>query len=540
MKKILLFTSLAALFITGSAYAQTVTNLTGVTQIEMYGSKGAFALKNGGLYHFGANTFRDGEKRVVDGYATDGSDYAAFIPPEFQSGLLDFSIGTPGSGLAAGIKEGGRLVIWEDVACLQTGEFAYNLPRPFPTDWESGVTDVACDNSWFYYIKDGAVHYVGDASPGAIGSPHNLPPETQSNMVSVETDRRGNYCGLNSSGGAVIWGLHKDPSAVPAHLQSGCTDIDAAAYVAVVKDGAVHLFSNPPSEVASVPLEAQSGVVQVEIGDGIILARKTDGRVIGWGDNIYFCHQPPAAAQNAIYIETHGLASMAVRADGEIVVWGVSHFFSPISPEIHSRVLDVAAGHHHSLALTSWGKLFAWGNNNHGQTDVPIGVEWRVPIGTIRHSTIFSGKTRFGIYPTLPVIAGGGSHSLGIDTSGRVRSWGALDQSTVPATATNCVAVDAGTDFSMALTADGQVLSWGSIPQEEVPAAATNCVMIAAGYTHALALTADHTVLGWGDGSGGKLDGISELSNIHFIGAGEQGSIFVDSCVWHHRCRDKF
>ena len=91
------------------------------------------------------------------------------------------------------------------------------------------------------------------------------------------------------------------------------------------------------------------------------------------------------------------------------------------------------------------------------------------------------------------------------------------------------MAVDAGTDFSMALTADGQVLSWGSIAQQEVPDAATNCVMIAAGYTHALALTADHTVLGWGDGSGGKLNGISGLSNIESIGAGEAGSVFVNS-----------
>ena len=55
-------TSLTALLITGIATAETVTNLTGVTQIEMYNSHGAFALKNGGLYHFGTNTFREREK----------------------------------------------------------------------------------------------------------------------------------------------------------------------------------------------------------------------------------------------------------------------------------------------------------------------------------------------------------------------------------------------------------------------------------------------------------------------------------------------
>ena len=62
-------TSLTALLLVGIATAQTVTNLTGVTQIEMYDNNGAFALKNGGLYHFGTNTFRNStENRVVDGY----------------------------------------------------------------------------------------------------------------------------------------------------------------------------------------------------------------------------------------------------------------------------------------------------------------------------------------------------------------------------------------------------------------------------------------------------------------------------------------
>ena len=275
-------------------------------------------------------------------------------------------------------------------------------------------------------------------------------------------------------------------------------------------------------------------MVQVEIEANVVLARKADGSIIGWGhDNEYFAHQPPAAAQGAIDIDLYSdsqIAAMALRADGEIVVWGIRYHVSKIEPEIHSRVLAVAAGHHHSLALTSWGELLAWGKNSHGQTDVPAGIEWRVPIGSIPHSEEFSlGSRIFRTYPTLPVIAGGGSHSLGIDASGQVRSWGALDQSTVPAAATNCVAVDAGTDFSMALTADGQVLSWGSISQQEVPAAATNCVMIAAGYTHALALTADHTVLGWGDGSGGKLNGLDGLSQIDAIGAGELGSVFVNN-----------
>ena len=127
------------------------------------------------------------------------------------------------------------------------------------------------------------------------------------------------------------------------------------------------------------------------------------------------------------------------------------------------------------------------------------------------------------------MIAGGGNHSLGIDASGQVHSWGGSSiKARYPPPPPTAWRLDAGTDFSMALTADGQVLSWGSIPQADVPADATNCVMIAAGYTHALALRADLTVLGWGDGSGGKLDGLSGLSQIQSIGAGERGSICVD------------
>ena len=99
---------------------------------------------------------------------------------------------------------------------------------------------------------------MGQPNPGL--EQHQIPPEALQNMASVNIGGI-NYCGLTTSGGAVVWGNNLDPSHVPAHLQSGCTDIDVDTYAAAVKEGAVHLFSNPPSVVASVPPEAQSGVV---------------------------------------------------------------------------------------------------------------------------------------------------------------------------------------------------------------------------------------------------------------------------------------
>ncbi|MGA2279766.1 MAG: immunoglobulin domain-containing protein [Verrucomicrobiota bacterium] len=132
--------------------------------------------------------------------------------------------------------------------------------------------------------------------------------------------------------------------------------------------------------------------------------------------------------------------------------------------------------------------VVAWGNNDHGQTNVPVDAT------------------------NVMAIAGGGYHSLALQTNGTVVAWGANDfgEANVPADLTNVVAIAAGYVHSLALQANGTVVAWGagtnntgSFPaygQAIVPADLTNVVAIAAGFFHNLALQANGTVVAWGAG----------------------------------------
>ncbi len=90
----------------------------------------------------------------------------------------------------------------------------------------------------------------------------------------------------------------------------------------------------------------------------------------------------------------------------------------------------------------------------------------------------------------------------------RVFAWGDshFGLNTVPAAATNAVAIAAGFSHNLVLGADGTVVAWGDSSQGQltVPEEATNVVAIAAGSNHSLMLRADGRVFARGDDSYGQ------------------------------------
>ena len=75
-------------------------------------------------------------------------------------------------------------------------------------------------------------------------------------------------------------------------------------------------------------------------------------------------------------------------------------------------------------------------------------------------------------------------------------------QTSIPASARNCVAIAAGEEHCLALTAEGRVVAWGNndVGQTSVPVAAlTDVVKIAAGFFSSIALKKDGTIITWGD-----------------------------------------
>ena len=89
---------------------------------------------------------------------------------------------------------------------------------------------------------------------------------------------------------------------------------------------------------------------------------------------------------------------------------GYNDFGQTNVPPGLSNVVAIAGGGYHSLALQSNGTVVAWGYNSYGQTTVPPGLS------------------------NVVAIAAGGWHSLALQSNGTVVAWGdnASGQTNVP------------------------------------------------------------------------------------------------------------
>lgn len=133
-------------------------------------------------------------------------------------------------------------------------------------------------------------------------------------------------------------------------------------------------------------------------------------------------------------------------------------------------------------------------------------------------------------------VAAGGTHSLALRPDGRVLAWGnfSFGQTNVPSTLTNAVAIAAGFQHSVALRSNGTAVVWGNILSP--PATATNLSAIAAGWFHALGLRSNGTVVAWGAGTTigsspnfGQSIVPTGLSNVMAIAAGDYHSLALRS-----------
>jgi hypothetical protein len=168
------------------------------------------------------------------------------------------------------------------------------------------------------------------------------------------------------------------------------------------------------------------------------------------------------------------VASASARLGvGEVAGWGALKQ-NVVAPDL-TNIQAVALGHGHGVALRRTGEVIAWGSNDHGQTNIPVGV------------TNVSG------------IGSGFAHSLAV-VNGHVVAWGETNagQCQVPGDLTNVLQVAGGQDYSVALTSDGRIVTWGTGTAASAPGI-SNAVSIAAGWYHGLALLTDGSVTAWGE-----------------------------------------
>jgi hypothetical protein len=160
------------------------------------------------------------------------------------------------------------------------------------------------------------------------------------------------------------------------------------------------------------------------------------------------------------------------------------------------------------VTIPDW--IYGWGNNDSSQLNLAPDTN-------------------------ITAVALGGQHTLVI-ARGRVGGWGdnGYGQITIPASATNVVAIATGYRHSLALKADGTVVGWGDNGYGQATGVAngpsgivtigsqalTEVVAMAAGQYHSLALKADGTVVVWGRNNYGQLNVPAGLSGINLLGVG--------------------
>jgi trimeric autotransporter adhesin len=255
------------------------------------------------------------------------------------------------------------------------------------------------------------------------------------------------------------------------------------------------------------PPSTLGNVTAVAVGGAHSLALRTDGTVVGWGDNSFGQIGIPPGVTNIMAIAAGQHHSVALRRDGNVFAWGRSDNFQQTTVPLHSNVIAIAAGANHSLAVQTNGVVIGWGRNDDGRATAPPAV----------------GAARS--------VGAGQDHSLAVRTDSTVRAWGGQNvhgEATPPAGLASVIAVAGGANHSMALQSNGTVVVWGnnSFGQRNVPAFAAPAKAIAAGANHCVALLQNGTVIAWGNNANGQTN-YPTVGGITAIAAGGDRNLAV-------------
>lgn len=160
---------------------------------------------------------------------------------------------------------------------------------------------------------------------------------------------------------------------------------------------------------------------------------------------------------------------------------------------------SVAALHILSTAWSPSSVISGWGQNDVGELSLPADAT------------------------NIVALAGGYNHALALRADGTVEAWGEsyLGATSVPTGLSNVVAIAAGDNHSLALKNDGTVVAWGdnSYGEINVPGGLSNVVAIAAGDFFSLALKSDGTVTGWGNNGNSQLSEANSANGIVALAA---------------------
>lgn len=289
---------------------------------------------------------------------------------------------------------------------------------------------------------------------------------------------------------------------------------DAPLITSITPNSGLTTGGNTVTIAGSFFAENKVEITQVASGQFHTLALDSNGKVYAWGLN--GDGQLGTGVPGVIRVPT-AVATAGTPMDGKTIV-------------------AITAGDYFSLALDSNGQVYAWGMNNFGQLGNNTTAQSPLPIAVVTAGTPMAGKT-------ITAIASGESHSVALDSTGQVYGWGfngigqlgndTNTNSSVPtATVTTgsslagktVISLAAGGNHTMAIDSTHQVHSWGFNGEGQLgtgttentripnlvavtgtPMAGKNIVKIAPSVYHSLALDSTGQLYSWGINGNGQL-----------------------------------
>ena len=337
----------------GNKYGQTnvpAAAQSGVTAIAA-GTYHTVALKSDGtVVAWGRNSFGE-----VTGTPTTDEPYSAIASPVTLGGLVLSGV----TAIAAGgthtvaLKADGSVVVWGGIRFDE---------MTVPMAAQSEVTAIAAGGCQTVALKsDGTVITWGCAEnsttgaySSAIASPVILGGQVLSGVTAIAD---GGFCtvALRSDGTVVAWGDNSQG-------QVTGTSTSGAPYSRI---------ANP----VSLNGQVLSGVKAIALKGSTIVALKTDGTVVAWGDNeagqatgTPAPGAPYSRIANPVTLDGQVLSGVAaisagmthtaaLKTDGTVVTWGGTCFREGCGEDFELGLTTVPAGLSGVIAIAAGGPL---------------------------------------------------------------------------------------------------------------------------------------------------------------------------------------
>jgi alpha-tubulin suppressor-like RCC1 family protein len=342
---------------TGRAYqitAGAVQNLPGSVSQVAAGENYSCLLSNaGGVACWGDNEY---------GQLGNGSLRQSLTPVTVSgltSGIKAISTSRQSmTPFSCALTVGGGVKCWGDNSYGQLGDGTTN-PHLSPVDVNglaSGVIQVSVGmNHACALTAAGGVKCWGDNSSFQLGDGTQAPRFTPvdasglANGVHQISAGSGYSCALLNSGGVKCWGIPgpHTPGDIPgvSNLSSGITAIavesSGSLNCAITVGGGVQCwnYDSLSSNWSSYSIGLDSGVTQIDTGNGDVCATTSSGTAFCYGTNLN------GQLGNGSYIN-----------GGPYPISGLG-----------SDIAMVATGGSHTCALTKGGTISCWGDNSYGQ-----------------------------------------------------------------------------------------------------------------------------------------------------------------------------